>query len=300
MSMKKIVTPVFLSSLLIFAACGGNQEHKQTEAEETFTDSTKIVIDSSSVTDEDNEVSYNLPSALQIAHTFKKSGSNFVPGILNNTDNYHKYNTSNYKRAINFGVYSADLAYCIFHKQYQESKNYLKVCKDVGAYLGLNKAFESDDKMVERFEKNISNEDTLVMIVSNIQLKTDIMFEQNRQKHITAVAFAGAWSESTYIAAEVYSKDKNKKVLANLLEQLSLGQTIIKALKHYEKAESEMPQLIAAIEGINTNYNKIEALKKALDKDEDFEYESIKVTDAELKAVTESIKSLRNNIIQFN
>lgn len=300
MKMKKIAAPVFLSLLLILASCGGNQENKQAEAEDTFTDSTKIVLDSSSITDEDNEVSYNLPSALQIAHTFKKSGSVFVPGLLNKLDNFHKYNTSNYKRAINFGVYSADLAYCVFNKQYQESKNYLKVCKDVGAYLGINRAFDSGDSMVERFEKNITNEDTIVMIVSNIQLKTDIMFEQNKQKHITAIAFAGAWAESTFIASEVYSKDKNKKVLANLLEQLALGDVIIKALKHYEKAEPEMPQLISAIETINSNYLKIDALKKALEKDEEFDYANIKVSDSELKAITESIKSLRNNIIQLN
>lgn len=299
MSMKKIAVPVFFASVLLLISCGENKDAKQTEAEDNFSDSTKIVLDSSSITDEDNEVSYNLPSALQIAHTFKKSGSAFVPGLLNKLDNFHKYNTSNYKRALNFGVYSADLAYCIFNKQYQESKNYLKVCKDVGAYLGLNRAFDSDDNMIERFEKNITNEDTIVMIVSNIQLKTDIMFEQNKQKHITAVAFAGAWAESTYIAAEVYAKDKNKKVLANLLEQLALSETIIKALKHYEKAEPEMPQLISSIEAINANYLRIEALKKALEKDEEFDYESIKVTDSELKAITEPIKSLRNNIIQL-
>lgn len=300
MKMKKIAAPVFLSLLLILASCGDNQENKQAEAEDTFTDSTKIVLDSSSITDEDNEVSYNLPSALQIAHTFKKSGSVFVPGLLNKLENFHKYNTSNYKRAINFGVYSADLAYCIFNKQYQESKNYLKVCKDVGAYLGINRAFDSNNKMLERFEKNITNEDTIVMIVSNIQLKTDIMFEQNKQKHITAIAFAGAWAESTFIASEVYAKEKNKKVLANLLEQLALADVIVKALKHYEKAEPEMPQLISAIEIINSNYLKIEALKTALEKDEEFDYASIKVSDNELKAITESIKSLRNNIIQLN
>lgn len=298
MKIKFYAGPVLLSSMLL-VACGGNHESdKNTASDAVLSDSTSIVIDSSSVTDEEHEVSYRLPSALHIAHVFKKSGSSFVPSLLNNTENFHKYNTSNFKRATNFGVYSSDLAYCIFNKQYQESKQYLKACKDVGAYLGLNRAFDSDEHIIERFDKNITNEDTLIMIVSNIQLKTDVMFEQNKQKHITAVAFAGAWSESTYIASEVYTKDKNKKVLANLLEQLMLSETIIKALKHYEKAEPEMAQLLVMIEKINADFNNIASVKAALEKDEEVDFEKLKVTDAELKAVTESIHSLRKHIVE--
>jgi hypothetical protein len=73
-----------------------------------------------------------------------------------------------------------------------------------------------------------------VKIVSNVQLKTDVMFEQNKQKHITVIAFTGAWTESMYIAVEAYAKDKNKKVLASLMEQLLLSETIIKALKNHQ------------------------------------------------------------------
>lgn len=298
MKIRFFAVPVLLSSLFL-VSCGGNHnDEKSKEMDDLMNDSTSIVIDSSSVTDEEHEISYNLPSALHIAHVFKKSGSTFVPSLLNTPGNTNKYNTSNYKRATNFGVYSSDLAYCIFNKQYQESKQYLKACKDVGAYLGLNRAFDGDERMVERFDKNITNEDTLVMIVSNIQLKTDIMFEQNKQKHITAVAFAGAWSESTYLASEVYAKDKNKKVLANLLEQLMLSETIIKALKHYTNAEPEMPQLITMIEKINTDFNSIASVKTAVEKDEEIDFEKLKVTDAELKMVTESVKALRKNIVE--
>jgi hypothetical protein len=100
----------------------------------------------------------------------------------------------------------------------------------MGASLGLNSAFESDN-MAQRFDKNISNEDSVIKIVSSVQLKTDVMFEQNKQKHITVIAFTGAWTESMYIALEVYAKDKNKKVLGSLLEQLLLSETVVKALK---------------------------------------------------------------------
>ncbi|MCD6020266.1 MAG: hypothetical protein K0S53_3387 [Bacteroidetes bacterium] len=292
---SKLLAIPFLAMTMFIASCSGNSEEQKNQESLEVVDSTATVTAPATVA-EDNEVSYNLPSALQIAYVFKKSGAGFVPALLNNKANTSKYNTSNYKRAINFGIYSADLAYCLFNKKFQESKEYLKACKEMGSYLGLNQAFESDN-MAQRFDKNISNEDSVVKIVSNVQLKTDVMFEQNKQKHITVIAFAGAWTESMYIAIEVYSKDKNKKVLGSLLEQLLLSETIIKALKTYKDTEPELTELIAAIEKINSQFNSIAAVKLAMEKDEEIDFNSISVTDAELNAITESVKTLRSGMI---
>jgi len=294
MTIKSVTLPVIIGSITLFSCTDSNS--KKTNSQEEIVDSTSIITDTLVNLEEDAEVSYRLPSALQIAYVFKKSGSAFVPTLVNNKANVHKYNTSNYKRATNFGVYSADLAYCLFNKKYQESKNYLKACKEMGTELGLNQVFESDN-LAQRFDKNIMNEDSIVKIVSNVQLRTDVVFEQNKQKHITAIAFTGAWVESAYIASEVYAKDKNKKALASLLEQLLLSETIIKALKANQHAEPEMPALIAAVEKINASYNSVATIKVANDKEEEIDFSKISVQDSELKAISEAIISLRKNII---
>lgn len=294
MTTKFLVIPLITISLA-FVSCGGNSEGEKNNEGASGSDST-LVADTVSVSMDDNDVSYNLPSALQIAYVFKKSGAGFVPSLLNDKASTNKYNTSNYKRAVNFGIYSADLAYCLFNKKYQESKEYLKACKDMGASLGLNSAFESDN-MAQRFDKNISNEDSVIKIVSSVQLKTDVMFEQNKQKHITVIAFTGAWTESMYIALEVYAKDKNKKVLGSLLEQLLLSETVVKALKSHQASEAEMPTLISAVENINTQFNAIAAVKAAIEKDEEMDFNLISVTDSELKIISESVKSLRTSMI---
>ena len=162
--------------------------------------------------------------------------------------------------------------------------------------MGLNQAFESDN-MAQRFDKNIAIEDSVVKIVSNVQLKTDVMFEQNKQKHITVIAFAGAWTESMYIATEVYAKDKNKKVLASFMEQLLLSETIIKALKVHQTSEQELPALISSIEKINTQFNAIASVKAAIEKDEEMDFNLMAVTDNELKGITESVKALRTSMV---
>lgn len=294
MTFKFIAIHLFALTIGLVSCNGSSEEEKNNES--------TVVLDSlanaadSSETVEESEVTYNLPSALQIAYVFKKSGAGFIPNLLNNKANATKYNTSNYKRATNFGIYSADLAYCLFNKKYQESKEYLKACKDMGSYLGLNQAFESDN-MAQRFDKNISNEDSVVKIVSNVQLKTDVMFEQNKQKHITVIAFTGAWTESMYIAIEAYAKDKNKKVLSSLMEQLLLSETLIKALKSHQTSEQEIPQLITSIEKINAEFNAISSVKSALEKDEEMDFNLMAVTDSELKTIAESVKTLRTSMV---
>lgn len=294
MTFKFIAIPLFALTIG-FVSCNGSSEEEKNNESTVALDSLANAADSSE-TVEEIEVTYNLPSALQIAYVFKKSGAGFIPNLLNNKANTTKYNTSNYKRATNFGIYSADLAYCLFNKKYQESKEYLKACKDMGSYLGLNQAFESDN-MAQRFDKNISNEDSVVKIVSNVQLKTDVMFEQNKQKHITVIAFTGAWTESMYIAIEAYAKDKNKKVLSSLMEQLLLSETLIKALKSHQTSEQEIPQLITSIEKINAEFNAISSVKSALEKDEEMNFNLMAVTDSELKTIAESVKTLRTSMV---
>ncbi|MBK6985107.1 MAG: hypothetical protein IPH32_10295 [Bacteroidetes bacterium] len=294
MTTKFLVIPLITISLAL-VSCGGNSESEINNEGPSGSDSV-LVADTASLSTDDNEVSYNLPSALQIAYVFKKSGAAFVPSLLNDKASTNKYNTSNYKRAVNFGIYSADLAYCLFNKKYQESKEYLKACKDMGASLGLNSAFESDN-MAQRFDKNIANEDSVIKIVSSVQLKTDVMFEQNKQKHVTVIAFTGAWTESMYIALEVYAKDKNKKVLGSLLEQLLLSETVVKALKSHQASEPEMPTLISAVENINAQFNAITAVKAAIEKDEEMDFNAMSISDSELKTISDSVKSLRTSMI---
>ena len=293
MTVKLLGIPFFVL-LLALVSCGENFEDQKSQ--ESVDELDSISAPDKLIVTDDDEVIYNLPSALQIAYVFKKSGAGFISTLLNNKSNFSKYNTSNYKRAINFGVYSADLAYCIFNKKYQESKEYLKSCKEMGSYLSLNQAFESDN-MAQRFDKNIAIEDSVVKIVSNIQLKTDMMFEQNKQKHITVIAFAGAWTESMYIATEVYAKDKNKKVLSSLMEQLLLSEIIIKALKVHKASEQELPDLINSIEKINAQFNSIVSVKSAMEKDEEMDFNLMAVTDNELKSISESVKALRTSMV---
>ena len=291
-------TTLSLISITLFSFCAtrcGNNKQEESTTQIEVTDTIHQQKDTLAI-EEDDETSYKLPSALQIAYVSKKSGAPFNESILNKTENLSRYNTSNYKRAVNFGIYSSDLANCLFNKKYQESKRYLKALTETGATLGLKQAFESD-KLAERFDKNISNEDTLVQIVSNVQLKTDNLFEQNKQKHITVIAFAGAWIESIYIANQAYAQQKNKKILSSICEQLTFTKTLIKALESTKLKEPEMPELLNYISEINNAFNNIPSIKSATENDRELNFDKMKFADTDMIPTMELVKTLRTKMI---
>ncbi len=293
----KIIS-LYCISVLMFSNCSSNDENSVSDNEALIkVDSIISSVDSSKMTELDNETSYTLPSALQMASIFKKSGLKFIPGITNTADNVKNYNSSNYSRAINLGIYSSDLAYVLLNKQSNDSKVYLKACKDISAQLGLNKAFE-DNNLLQRFDKNIGREDSLLEIVADIQMETDILLEENKQKHITVIAFAGAWVETVYIAAKVYSIDKNKKVSFSLMEQFTIVRNIIKALRVNEEKESEIKDLSADIMSILNVFENTESIKKAAKKEDEADFSKVILSDEEFAVIEARIVEVRTKLVK--
>ena len=282
----------------MFSKCSSTDENSVSDNEALIkVDSIISSVDSFKMTELDNETSYTLPSALQMASIFKKSGLKFITGITNPADNVKNYNSSNYSRAINLGIYSSDLAYVLLNKQSNESKVYLKACKDISAQLGLNKAFE-DNNLLQRFDKNLGREDSLLEIVADIQMETDILLEENKQKHITVIAFAGAWVETVYIAAKVYGVDKNKKVSFSLMEQFTIVRNIIKALWVNEEKESEIKDLSADIMSILNVFENTESIKKAAKKEEEADFSKVILSDEEFAVIEAKIVEVRTKLVK--
>src|SRR3990172_7420214 len=85
------------------------------------------IVEDDEMGDEDN---VNLPSPLQIAYIFKKSGLKYVPGTAHDAGKSGNY-SSQFSQSIALGLYSSDLAYCVLNKQSNDARNYMKAVKDL-------------------------------------------------------------------------------------------------------------------------------------------------------------------------
>ncbi len=277
---------LFIAASLFMVACGSD-----TATEETVIPPTE---DSVSVEVETEEVTYSLPSPLQIASIFKKSGLKYKTGVTSDLKDPAKY-TSNLTKAINLGVYSADLSYTVLNKQNQEAMTYMKLSRQLADNLGMGTVFDQGN-LSKRFEKNLSNEDSLAYIIAELQMVTDMYLDENDQQQITSIVFSGAWIESMYIGSKVYVKGKDKELNSKLAEQMTILGSIINALKAEEKKDPAISGLIADLVVIKDIYDALPSVKNNPEGEEDTEKE-LTLTDDEVSQLTTKIEALRVKFI---
>jgi hypothetical protein len=291
LSKKKLLVlkgTLFIAAGMLFAACGNETPKEDTSATTTPVDTAVAA------TAEAQDVSYSLPSPLQIASIFKKSGLEYKDGITSSMKDPAKYNT-NLSKSINLGVYSADLSYCVLNKQNQEAMNYMKLCRQLAGNLGMGSVFEQGN-LSKRFEKNLGNEDSLAYIIAELQMVTDMYLDENDQQQVTSIVFAGAWVESMYVGSKVYAKGKDKSLNSKLAEQMTILGSIVNALKAQEKKDPAITGLIADLKGIKDVYDVFPSVKNNPNAAEDTEKE-MSLTDDEVAQLTKKIEELRTKFI---
>lgn len=284
---------IFTAVCLLIACNGGTEPEKKEEMKDSVL---APVVDSKLA---ESDISYTLPSPMQIANIFKKSGLKYYSGITNKPDNAAKYKSGSASgKALNLGVYSADLSYCILNKQNQDSKNYFRSCKELATELGLSAAFETKNAG-KRMEKNLNNQDSLSAILVDIQMESDNILSDNNQEHISVISFAGAWIESMYIGIQVHTKEKNANMTAKLVEQMAIADNIIKALKAQSGREAGIENIIKQMTSLNEIYNSFRSVKEIKATDPDvIDPAKLDISFTELFSFCKRVEEIRSEIIK--
>ncbi len=254
-------------------ACGGNQDEKIEEVTEEITD-----IDST------NQTEYILPSPLQIAELFKSAGLTYIGDITSPKAKVETFNSKNDQK-LNFGVYSADMAYCIMNNQTQESINYLNTLRLLSEKLWMTDILSSMG-ISTRLEANIGNEDSLTYIMADLQMQLDDYLDENGMGYTGSIIFAGAWVETMYLGSKVNESKQNDKLIARLSEQAVILDNLIKSIKQSDE-DKDFTELVADLENINKHFSRF---------NEESAEEYI-LNNEEVKSLSNDITALRNKII---
>ena len=244
---------------------------------------------------------FSIPSPIQTAMLIKNAGTNYNKDILNEPSRATNYST-NFKKAINLGVYGADLGYVTMYDQTQDAISYLTAVKSLGDNLGVSSAF--DLELVERFEKNIGNQDSLLVLVSDAYKSSDRYLKNNQQNDVGGLILAGGWVESLYFATNTAEATGNKEVIKRIGEQKTTLYNLIKLLTPYY-SKPEFTSLIDNLMELNEIYEKVEstytfikptvdAAKKTTTINSTTE---VNITKEQLKAITEKVMKIRIDII---
>ena len=89
------------------------------------------------------------------------------------------------------------MAYTVLNDQQQLSIEYLNAVKTLSEAIGMPSIF-GGGQLMESFEKNIGNQDTVLTILTTIKRRTDEYLAENSEESKEAIFFSAAWLEGMY------------------------------------------------------------------------------------------------------
>lgn len=236
--------------LLLLSSCG-TPDSKTTNPEDMQEDTAKVV--SSGVLNIGGEL-FSIPSPLQTAMLIQKSGSQYDKSILNTKENMNQYATD-FSKALNLGIYGADLGYVTMYNKTQDAISYLAAVKKLSDELGLSGAF--DTHTMERFNKNISNKDSMMVLVGLAYRAGDAFLKNNKRNDISGLILAGGWIESLNFAIAVNRSKENEDVKRRIADQKQAVNSIVKLLGQFE-AQTEYTSLVGELKELAKIYDSLE------------------------------------------
>jgi hypothetical protein len=284
--------PYFFGGILL-VSCGGPADTNKINDE--------LLDPSSSLnTDFDGKI-FSIPSPIQMALLLKESKAPFNQALLNDIKNVSKY-TTEFRQALNLGIYGADLGYASINDQNSASLSCLSAVETLTDKLGLDGVF--DKSFMTRFEKNKTNTDSVLLIVSEAFKAGDNYLKNEKRKSTSSLILTGGWIESMYYACELHKTNSSYKIVERIGEQQQTMSTIIEILKEYNENNlndsliAEMSDLKVDFDKIVIEYDFVEPVTYERKKLTVLKHNStVKVDPKVLEQIAVKINSIRANII---
>lgn len=245
---------------------------------------------------------FSVPSPIQTAFLLKEVGSEFQSSLLHNSEDLNKYNTMHTK-ALNLGIYGADLGYSTIFDQSQEALSYMAVSQKLTEDLGISGIYNKE--LLERFESNIGNEDSLMNLVSDAFKSANRFLKENDQEDLSALILAGGWVETLHFATQLAGDSDFPKIKNRVGEQKITIENLINLLLPHQ-GNAEVSKLINDLNELKDIYAGITFSYEFKEPETDPEAKrtvikslsSVEMTKEQMGDITDKVSAMRNRIIK--
>lgn len=216
------------------------------------------------------DILQQIPSPLEISVLLKEAGKKYNSSYLNSPDNLPKYN-SNFKKALNLGIYGTDLGYTNIYEQNQDGVKYISSIKSLADGLNIGQFF--DIETIGRLATNSKNLDSLLLITTQNFNSINHYLQTQGRANLSVLLLTGGWLEAVHITCNVAANDPtNKELQEKIGEQKVILENIMLLLSFYQETDqnmasllNDMKQLQAAFEKVNITYTYKESSFEIVD-----------------------------------
>lgn len=293
---KNVLLLICLTVLMV--SCGSNDGDNDVESSElSAIDSIKAI--------SAEKIFYSIPSPIEMASLLKASGSEYDSKLPNPVDRKDKYATVR-SRALNLGVYGADLSYAVVYDNTQESMLYLACAKKLADDLGITSAF-SEEK-IAKMEANMNNRDSMLALISDSYWETDAYLQENERGNVSAYIITGGWIEGIYLGCKIERKlnatGKNKEIAKRIAEQKVSLENLISLLESYASPDS-FGDLIIDLKDLHAIYATIKQVETETTSVTNPDGSTtigggatFEITEEQLSAIDKKVSEIRTKITQ--
>jgi hypothetical protein len=299
---KSNIMRIYIIGLLtvIFISCSTGKKPDEQEFLNTLESTEeKVGVDEQVI----NAILDQIPSPLEISVLLKQSGSKYDLSSLNKTENLSKYN-SNFKKALNLGIYGTDLGYTNIYGKNQDGIIYIRSIKSLADDLNIGQFF--DMQTIGRLAANSNNLDSLVLITTlNFNHINHYLQSQGRD-NLSVLLLTGGWLEAMQITCQVATKKPSKELYEKIGEQKIILEQMLLLFSFYTD-DSNMAELLKDLEQLKAAYEKITIIHTYKESSmeivngvaviKDNSTTTVDISEENVKEISELTNSIRNKII---
>lgn len=272
----KFTKSISIAVVLIFSLALAFYSCKTSTSDKGSADTTLITKDSMMADLKD--IVYPLPSPFELYKKLEDIGAQYVGKVLNPVENIDKYYTEKNK-ALNLGVYAADLSYVSTYNKTQEIQLYSKNLKTLTDQLNVNLNYQ--DFYNEETKKKLENKDSLIAYITTMFYDTYKSMAQAGDPELSVLMLSGIWAEGLYIATHISDNTfNNPEIVKIIYDQRSSLESLIEMMKKYS-GDEVIDNYIEAFGKVKAEYDKTDG----------------SLTKQQLDDITNAIATIRASII---
>jgi len=275
--MRKCISKIssfilILTTLFFLISCKGGT--KSSEQDLAASDS----LDKKLLASDIKAILYPLPAPFEMTQMLTEIGATYTSNILNSPSSVEKYVTEQSK-ALNLGVYAADLAYAATFEQQQDVQTYLNSIKSLADQLGVT--YDYAALLSEEYKTKFENKDSLTEVVTNTIYNTYQYLDQRSNPDLAVDMVAGVWVELMYIATNISEASYNFSGLVDIISKQKGSYEKVMSLLAERNSNPEIKDLETKLQALKPAYDKVDA----------------GLSQADYNLILSTIKDVRNSLI---
>ncbi|MEX2596172.1 MAG: hypothetical protein WEC59_04515 [Salibacteraceae bacterium] len=215
--MKRTLALLLCGSMALLQSCGGEDNPKSTNsvAKSNQLDTSKLKEQiGEEMYERTRSMFYSMPSPIELQSMIESAGGYFRDDLVHDPQLASQYQTTG-SQAMALGVYGTNLSYSAVFEQQQEALLFMAAAQRVAKKMGINDPFSG--AIIERANTNISNKDSMLLIVSEIYWEMNSQLQEENRNQLGLLVLASGWIEGIYLGSQILDIENPEKNMADVL-----------------------------------------------------------------------------------